>query len=75
MVERKLLTSSDEMTISKYFNAAPSTFISEEAPGHLGQFIGYRIVERYMKQTKATCEELMRNNNAQDIWKKSKYKP
>ncbi len=75
IIERQHLYTPDVVTTSKYFQAAPSMFISEEAPGNLGNFIGYRIVERYMKQTKSTCEELMNNNDAQDILQKSKYKP
>lgn len=75
IIERKHLYTPDIVTTSKYFQPAPSAFISEEAPGNLGNFIGYRIVERYMKQTKSTCEELMKNNDAQDILQKSKYKP
>ena len=75
IVERKHLDTPDRMVTSKYFQPAPAVFISEEAPGNLGAFIGYRIVERYMKQTKSTCENLMNNNDAQDIFKKSKYKP
>jgi len=75
MFNRKHLNQADVMTVSKYFNPAPSTFISEDAPGYLGNFIGYSIVSHYMKQTKATCENLMHNNDAQDILKKSKYKP
>jgi hypothetical protein len=74
-IERKLLHTPDEKTISRYFNPAPSTFIAEDAPGHLGHFMGYRIVARYMQRTKSTCEALMQNNDAQEILQKSKYKP
>ena len=75
IIERKHLFTPDIATTLRYFQPYPSTFISEDAPGNLGNFIGYRIVERYMKQTKSTCEELMNNNDAQDILQKSKYKP
>ena len=75
MIDRKHLHDADAVTVSKYFNPAPTTFISEDAPGYLGNFIGYRIVTRYIKQTKSSCEVLMRNNNAQEILQKSKYKP
>jgi hypothetical protein len=75
ILERKHLETPDAMTIAKYFQPAPSLFISDDAPGNLGNFTGYRIVAGFMKQTKSTCEELMRNNDAQDILKKSKYKP
>lgn len=75
IIERQHLYTPDIVTTSKYFQPAPSVFISEEAPGNLGDFIGYRIVECYMKQTKSSCEDLMKNNDAQDILQKSKYKP
>ena len=75
LIERKLLSASDPMTLSRFFLSAPSSFISEDAPGNLGLFIGYRIVSGYMKQTQSTCKELIQNNNAQEILKKSKYKP
>ena len=75
IIERKHLYTPDITTTSKYFQPSPSLFISEHAPGNLGNFIGYRIVERYMKQTKSTYEELMNNHDAQDILQKSKYKP
>jgi hypothetical protein len=76
IIERKHLYTPDIATTSKYFQTAPATFISTEAPsGGLGYFTGYRIVEKYMKQSGATCLELMSNNDAQEILRKSGYKP
>ena len=75
IINRKHFDITDALVISKYFYPAPSSFIASDAPGNLGNFVGYRIVAGYMKQTKSTCEALMQNNNAQDILKKSKYKP
>jgi hypothetical protein len=75
IIERKHLYTPDIATTSRYFQPAPATFISTEAPGDLGYFIGHQIVKKYMKQTKSTCKELMMNNDAQDILQKSKYKP
>ncbi|MDR1524900.1 MAG: gliding motility protein GldB [Tannerella sp.] len=75
MIERKHLYTPDITTASKYFQPSPSTFISEKAPGDLGCFTGYRIVQKYMKRTKSSCEELMNNNNVQDLLKESGYKP
>jgi hypothetical protein len=74
-IERKLLYMPDLVTTSKYFLAAPANFLSDEAPGNLGNFIGYRIVENYMKHSKISAEKLIENNDIQDILKKSKYKP
>ena len=75
IIDRKHLFTPDIAITLRYFQPYPSTFISEKAPGNLGSFIGYRIVERYMKQTKSSCAELMKNNDAQEILQKSKYKP
>jgi len=75
IIERKHLYTPDITTTNKYFQPSPSLFISEHAPGNLGSFVGYRIVELYMKQTKSTFEQLMNNNDSQEILQKSKYKP
>ena len=75
LLERNHLHSKEAFIVSGYFQPAPSTFISTEAPGNLGNFIGFRIVTRYMKQTKSSCKDLMLHNDAQDILRKSKYKP
>ena len=75
IIERKHLYTPDLATTLKYFQPAPAAFISDKAPGQLGCYIGFKIVERYMKQTKSTCAELMQNNDAQDILKKAKYRP
>ena len=75
VIDRKHLLQPNPMITSRYFNPAPSTFITEDAPGYLGRFIGFRIIENYMKQTKSTCQDLMLNNDAEALLKKSKYKP
>jgi hypothetical protein len=75
LIERNHLNTTEAMTISMYFQSAPSNFISADAPGNLGNFIGYRIVSRYMKQTKSDCKSLIQHNNTQEILQKSKYKP
>lgn len=75
IINRKHLHEADAITVSKYFSSVPIPFISEDAPAFIGNFIGYRIVSRFMKQTKTSCEELLRNNNAKEILQKSKYKP
>lgn len=74
-IERKHLYTPDAVTTSKYFNPHPSTFLADEAPGNLGTWIGWQIVDCYMHKTNATPEALMLNNDSQEILKKSKYKP
>lgn len=75
MVERKHLYTPDQITTSKYFEDTPCSFLSNEAPGNLGGWIGWQIVRNYMEKTGSTPEALMRNTDAQDILAGSKYKP
>lgn len=75
MVERKHLYTPDLATTSRYFDEAPAAFLSGEAPGNLGSWIGWRIVSRFMEETGTTPEALMTETNAADILARSKYKP
>jgi hypothetical protein len=75
IVERKHLYTPDHITTNKYFEDMPSAFLSFDAPGKLGVWIGRQIVTNYMKETKATPGELMKQTNAQEILTASKYKP
>ncbi|MDR3142841.1 MAG: gliding motility protein GldB [Tannerellaceae bacterium] len=75
IVERKHLYTPDHITANKYFEDMPSTFLSLDAPGKLGVWIGWQIVTGYMKETHTTPEELMKQTNAQEILTASKYKP
>lgn len=75
IIERKHLYTPDHITTNQYFEEQPSPFFSEEAPGNIGSFIGWQIVEHYMKESKGTGEQLMQNNNAQEILSLSRFKP
>jgi hypothetical protein len=75
IVERKHLYTPDHITTSKYFEDMPSAFLSSDAPGKLGIWIGRQIIANYMKETNTTPEELMKQTNAQEILTASKYKP
>ncbi|MDR1919792.1 MAG: gliding motility protein GldB [Tannerellaceae bacterium] len=75
IVERKQLYTPDLISTDKYIGDAPASFLSGEAPGSLGVWIGWQIVRLYMEETGATPDMLMRNVDAQDVLTKSKYKP
>ncbi|RHJ95441.1 DUF2268 domain-containing putative Zn-dependent protease [Parabacteroides bouchesdurhonensis] len=75
MIERKHLYTPDHITTSMYFEDSPSTYLTNEAPGNLGSWIGWQIINKYMKETGSTPEALMQNNDAQSILEASKYKP
>lgn len=75
IVERKHLYTPDQITTAKYFEDTPCSFLANEAPGNLGSWIGWQIIERYIKETGSTPEALMQNLDAQDILTRSKYRP
>lgn len=75
IVERKHLYTPDQMTTLKYFEDMPAQFLASDAPGNIGSWVGLQIVSQFMKETNATPETLMKNENSQEILTLSKYKP
>lgn len=75
IIERKHLYTPDQMTTGKYFDNVPSTFLASDAPGNLGSWLGWQIIDKYMRETNSTPEALMQNNDSQAILTDSKYKP
>jgi uncharacterized protein YjaZ len=75
IVGQKDLFSSDQHLIRKYMQEAPFTAsISQESPGRLGEWIGFRIVEKFMNKNKnITLPELMQMNDYQEMLGKSGY--
>lgn len=71
------LFSSDFMTIKRFIDDGPFTPVfTKESPAKIGQWIGYRIVESYMKHNpETTLFELFAIESAQEIMSKSKYNP
>lgn len=75
IIKRKHLYTPEMMTTAHYFEEAPSTFLANDAPGNIGSWIGWRIVSAYMKETGASLQTLLSNQDAQEILTLSKYKP
>ena len=77
IIEHDLLFSTDPMTITKLTGEAPFTaWFTSESPGRAASWIGFRIVESYMKRNPSTSlEQLMDYNDAQQILELSKYSP
>ncbi|MDA7779527.1 gliding motility lipoprotein GldB, partial [Flavobacteriaceae bacterium] len=48
--------------------------IDKESPGAIGRWLGYKIVDSYMKNNKTNLNELL-DLDHYTIFKKSKYKP
>lgn len=77
-IENKLLYNTDSGLYERFIANAPfSKFyidIDKESPGKIGVFIGWKIVDAYMKNNSVTLHQLLQTN-AEEIFNKSKYKP
>jgi hypothetical protein len=75
-VQNDLLFVTDPALTKDYMNEAPNTAaLGTASPGFIGQFVGWRIVQKWMdKNEKVTLAELMQTN-AKKIFTEAKYKP
>lgn len=76
-IEMELLFASETNQIRKYMGDAP--FVSgfpEGSPGRVGHWVGYKIVDAFMKNNKEVgLAALMKIKDANRILRKSNYKP
>jgi hypothetical protein len=77
LVEYKQLFLTDRFTIDKYTLEGPFTSgFSQESPGRAAVWIGYRIVEKYMKKNRSiSLKDLMKEDDYQKILTLSGYNP
>ena len=75
-IENELLFETNPFEIRKYIGEAPATdAISADAPGRIGRWIGWNIVEEYAIQQDLSLPELMRESDAKKLFKDSGYRP
>jgi len=76
-IDHKLLFSNDQNQIMKFLNDGPTTNgFPKESPGAIGQWLGWRIVEAYMKANpNQTPWQMMNEKDYKKILQDSKYKP
>lgn len=76
LIERKLLFSSDYMTINKLINPAPFTALfNTDSPGRASVWLGYQIIDSYMKNNNVSLSDLLADEHYQQILEKSKFQP
>ncbi|HRI61675.1 MAG TPA: hypothetical protein PK228_18175 [Saprospiraceae bacterium] len=77
LLEQNLLYSTDARKLRKLVSPSPNApVVFQEAPGEIGNWIGWQIVEAYMKRyPKTTMRELLNFQDAQKFLEQSKYKP
>ncbi len=76
-IDQKMLFSTDQNQVAKFINDGPTTNgFPKDSPGGIGQWLGWKIVQAYMKNNPAvTLDQLMNNNDYKKILNDSKYKP
>lgn len=74
--DENLFYESNAMKINKYINPSPSSpGMPDAAPGRTANYIGWKIVEAYMKKTNSTLQSLIDMKYSQKIMDQSRYKP
>lgn len=75
-VENELLYETNPFEIRKYIGEAPFTdAISTNAPGRLGRWLGWNIVDDYLVNNEVDLPTLMANTDAEQIFRQSGYRP
>lgn len=77
LLEKNLLFSKDNEPVLKMIEEAPFTKpFNNESPGRMGAFIGWKIVQSYMKNNpNATLQALMNETDSRKILNAAKYNP
>ncbi len=77
VMDKRDLFKTESLILTGYLNDGPFTSeVSQDAPGRLGIWLGWRIAESYMEHNKEiTLQELMAEPDAQKILEDSYYKP
>jgi len=77
LIEYDMLFSTDMMLIRKLTGEAPfTTYFTSESPGRACVWMGFRIIESYMKNNRdIELSQLMTDNNYRRILEEAKYNP
>lgn len=76
-LENDMLYETSHFMKNKFIGERPNTYeIGAKCPGRIGIWVGWRIVEQYMRENPdVTVQELMKDTEVQKIFKLSGYKP
>jgi hypothetical protein len=76
-IESQVLFSTNKKIKQDYLGERPVTIqVGEKCPGRIGQWVGWRIINKYAKShAEIELPKLMALDDAQKIFKESKYKP
>lgn len=75
-VQNQMLQEMNLVIIKNYIGESPKTQeLGEASPGNIGSFVGWRIVEKFMKKSTSTSLEQMMRTDAEKIMEVARYKP
>ncbi len=78
-IKKNLFFTTEDYEIKRLTSPAPNSQalgMPRKSPGYTGNYLGYRIVDTYMRRNKEkTTEALIKDKNAEKILSKSKFKP
>ena len=77
VMDKRDLFKTESIVLTGYLNDGPFTSeVSQDAPGRLGIWLGWRIAQSYMEHNEeVSLQELMAELDAQKILEESYYKP
>lgn len=77
LLEDEVLYSTSHLVKQRYLGDRPKTIeVGEKCPGRIAQWVGWEIVKSYMSaHPETSLQTLMRYNNADKLFKESKYRP
>ena len=77
VMDKRDLFKTESLVLTSYLNDGPFTSeVSQDAPGRLGIWLGWRIVQSYMEQhPEVSLQALMAEPDAQMILEESNYRP
>ncbi|MCX7986736.1 MAG: hypothetical protein N2662_07340 [Bacteroidales bacterium] len=76
LLDKKYLFSSDFQVIKRFVDEAPFTKdFGQNSPGRAVIWIGYRIVDQYVRNSGTSLLDLMNESDMNKILRTSKYKP
>lgn len=77
VMDKRDLFKTESIVLTSYLNDGPFTAeVSQDSPGRLGIWIGWRIVESFMEHNESvSLQALMAEGDAQKILEESYYKP
>ena len=77
LLQDKVLFATNHVVKQKYLSDRPKTLeVGEKCPGRIAQWVGWQIVNAYMKRKEdKTLVQLMNEPDAPKIFKESNYKP